>query len=779
MNKGNLNKLVTNYPVELTEEEISNLSGTLAPVIAACGGGGGGTGGKIYTGIGFVSVNNSTNQIGLTEAANTKLNQDIPNKVSDLSDSANYQTVAGMDEYLTTGDAQNTYLSKSDAESNYAPIGTYTDVQTLKNQIQNVYTKSETSASDELSAEFASLSAKYQEKGSYASQQSVQTLTLQVQNKQDKLTYGYDENNAISSIDGTPLAGQGGTTYSAGQYINIDANDTISVTGVLALDEYAQYEPVLIGDSNITATSSKVDSHTQWNLRINATPVTTDTTLKGENVVTAHTTQVSGEWAVGLVQSAYEAIDSVGGIATDVGTLKTASAGWDKVSDKLDTTAFSTVSGTFLTKSSADNDYAPISITSTVNTLTGASAGWNEVSAKLGTAQYALDSASFLTGVVTGAGLSGTGISNSPLGIDTTASINLTNASAKSAASAYHAQMFTYNNTMAAISTYAELAEIAIDSLHADEPGYREEELDEPPLIAEYAASAYLGPNTYLGFDKFVTSGDYISGNFQYALTTAGWEEVQGGTTFTGVTTASPITGDGLNNTLGLDSNYKTAIEQVSGKVDKPADMTSNTPYCFSAGQWADLTQTYYSKTEATGTFLQKNLTNTLSGDGTSNNTLGVNWSNLSSNLINSANTASNAWISGTEFSSFAQIKTAIDSKQSAGDYLYTSGGTVSGQLVVSGGSNFDTENLKFIRFIRSGLNGYGRIGLASNGAFAVKVDDSNSNTTQINVAANASYNELIQVQHGGTTAYLIPAVTATTTDGLTNDGILHIILES
>ena len=60
MNKGNLNKLVTNYPVELTEEEIANLSGTLAPVIAACGGGGG-TGGKIYNGIGFVSVNNSTN----------------------------------------------------------------------------------------------------------------------------------------------------------------------------------------------------------------------------------------------------------------------------------------------------------------------------------------------------------------------------------------------------------------------------------------------------------------------------------------------------------------------------------------------------------------------------------------------------------------------------------------------------------------------------------------------------------------------------------------------
>lgn len=87
----------------------------------------------------------------------------------------------------------------------------------------------------------------------------------------------------------------------------------------------AVQEPVLIGDSNITATSSKVDSHTQWNLSVNAAPVVTDTRLIGDNCVTAHTTETSGEWIVGLVQSAYEAIYSVSGIATDVNTLKNAS----------------------------------------------------------------------------------------------------------------------------------------------------------------------------------------------------------------------------------------------------------------------------------------------------------------------------------------------------------------------------------------------------------------------------------------------------------------------
>jgi hypothetical protein len=90
----------------------------------------------------------------------------------------------------------------------------------------------------------------------------------------------------------------------------------------------AVQDPVLIGDSNITAISSKVDSHTQWNLSVNSSPVVTDTRLVGDNCVTAHTTETSGEWIVGLVQSAYEAIDSVGGIATDVDTLKNASGNY-------------------------------------------------------------------------------------------------------------------------------------------------------------------------------------------------------------------------------------------------------------------------------------------------------------------------------------------------------------------------------------------------------------------------------------------------------------------
>ena len=363
MDKGNLNKLVTNYPVELTPEEVENLSQTLSSVRTAR------EDDKTYTGEGFVNVNNTNNVISLTNEANEKLNQPIPTKVSDLTDSASYQTVSGMDEYLT----------KTSASENLAPLSITDDIESLKNASSDwnkVSAKLDTTAFSTVSGNYAfknDLNDYYQK----TETSSKGELDIAFESKQDKLIFGYDENNAISSINNTALAGQDVTTYSAGKYIEIDKNNTISVTGLLPLDEYAQYEPVLIGDSNITATSSKVDSHTQWNLAINSKPVVTDTKLVGENSITAHTTNVSGEWVVGLEESAHNAIASVDGIATDVGTLKTASAGWDKVSAKLDVTSFSTVSGTFITEipdtyaTKNDLNTASSTLTSIDNDLSG------------------------------------------------------------------------------------------------------------------------------------------------------------------------------------------------------------------------------------------------------------------------------------------------------------------------------------------------------------------------------------------------------------------------
>ena len=258
----------------------------------------------------------------------------------------------------------------------------------------------------------------------YNKQEIDETVNVINELKQDKLTFDYNENSAISAINGSALAGQGSESgyfpwISGGKEITNtqtltgdmivqvlssftlsgDHNHFISVkggvyrfpnryeiassiaetnyfmpqsgmSGYLPLSTFSSYtasiqnnlennwnytnsayslsinnfhnkldisafsawsavqEPVLIGDSNITAISSKVDSHTQWNLSVNAAPVITDTRLVGDNCVTAHTTETSGEWIVGLVQSAYEAIDSVSGIATDVDTLKNASGNY-------------------------------------------------------------------------------------------------------------------------------------------------------------------------------------------------------------------------------------------------------------------------------------------------------------------------------------------------------------------------------------------------------------------------------------------------------------------
>lgn len=193
-----------------------------------------------------------------------------------------------------------------------------------------------------------------------------------------------------------------------------------------------------------------------------------------------------------------------------------------------------------------------------------------------------------------------------------------------------------------------------------------------------------------------------------------------------------------------------------NNKVDKPTELANKylvlrTDTNGDVSGWCDFQDQSYSKSEALGTFVATaNIdTTTLSGDGKSVSTkLGVKTDVIATtDYVNSS-------------------------------FLPLSGGTVSGQLVVSATSgNFDAQYLKLIR---EGVNGYGRIGLGSNGPLALKVDDANSHTTQINISPNATNDQLVQVQHGGITAYLIPAqIHQGSYTPTTADGILHIVLES
>ena len=391
MDNGNLNKLVTNYPVELSEEEISNLSNTLAPVIAACD-----VSGKVYNGTDFVNINNTTNVIGLTEEAKTKLNQPIPTKVSDLTDSASYQTTSGMNEYLT----------KTSASENLAPLSVTADIESLKNtsgDFSLYYKKTETSSKDELSSEFIkyvtttefnsvtedvstlkSTSSEWNKvsdkldttafstiSGDFLTDapdnmattgdvaKLAQTISETYQIKGEYLTTAdssnfYPSNNPSGFITGVDLSNYYNKTETSSKD-ELDTafgskQDNLTKEQLSAISSVSSIKgTILTGDSNIRATSAEYGNNIKWTLELTAKPVVTDTTLSGyDGIVATKDSSVSSQWNVGIAQAYKEQIEAV--------------------SSKL-------------TQDVADTLYAQISITEDVETLKSASAGWNEVSA--------------------------------------------------------------------------------------------------------------------------------------------------------------------------------------------------------------------------------------------------------------------------------------------------------------------------------------------------------------------------------------------------------------
>ena len=391
MDNGNLNKLVTNYPVELSEEEISNLSKTLAPVIAACD-----VSGKVYTGTDFVNINNTTNEIGLTEEAKTKLNQPIPTKVSDLTDSASYQTTSGMKDYLT----------KTSASENLAPLSVTADIESLKNtsgDFSLYYKKTETSSKDELSSEFIkyvtttefnsvaedvstlkSTSSEWNKvsdkldttafstiSGDFLTDapdnmattgdvaELAQTISETYQVKGDYLTTAesanfYPSNNPSGFITGVDLSNYYNKTETSSKdelyTAFVSKQDNLTKEQLSAISSVSSIKgTILTGDSNIRATSAEYGNNIKWTLELTAKPVVTDTTLSGyDGIVATKDSSVSSQWNVGIAQAYKEQIESV--------------------SSKL-------------TQDVSDTLYAQISVTDDVETLKSASAGWNEVSA--------------------------------------------------------------------------------------------------------------------------------------------------------------------------------------------------------------------------------------------------------------------------------------------------------------------------------------------------------------------------------------------------------------
>lgn len=779
-----LNKIITNQPVVLTEEEVNNLSETLSAVRTA----GGGEGGHLYTGDNkYIGVDNGNYKIKFLDNAAAKL-ESISSKL-DKTEAANT--------YLTSADAETTYQTKADMLA--------------------YYDKTETSSKIQLSAEFA----KYQLSGNYVNQSDYNTETnaiwLEIQTldgtKQNKLNFDTDEHGNISAINDIPLAGAGGITgdyYSASNpsgFINSAQAETqilakkYITSGVSELDNFYSKSQtsgaeeianafdnipkyILNGDSNITATSAQDGKNVRWDLAVNAHPTVTDTTLTGENGIYTHTTTKSGEWCVELVQSAYAAINEVqnkldttvaaqtyqpkGDYVSSTDITDMATKTWvgtqgyitEIPSEYVTDTELQTTLADYATKTLVQNTSADIIelIPSTANLATKTdlqivSAGVDYVSAHAITAHQSLTDyykKSQTSGATEIANALNTKV-DKPIQQtgklvydgDTSAWVTLPAGTTTivqgqgSVTANYDSPNSTYTVSLLASAENALLdVNNKIDSIAVAQTYQTKSDM------ANYLTTSDAA-DTYQPKGNYATSSDISD------MATKTWVGQQGFyTKASGDNDYAPLSITATVNTL------TAASASWNNKVDKPTALTNKylvlrTDSNGDVSGWCDFQDQSYSKSEANGTFVATaNIDNTtLSGDGKSVSTkLGVKTDVIATkDYVNSS-------------------------------FLPLSGGTVSGQLVVSGDGNFDTENLKFIR---SGQNGYGRIGMASNGALAVKVDDSNSNTTQINVAANASYNELIQVQHGGTTAYLIPAVTSTTTAGLTNDGILHIILES
>lgn len=192
---------------------------------------------------------------------------------------------------------------------------------------------------------------------------------------------------------------------------------------------------------------------------------------------------------------------------------------------------------------------------------------------------------------------------------------------------------------------------------------------------------------------------------------------------------------------LGLTQTAYNAVTAVSNKLDTTAAAET---YQTIAGM-----SDYLTTTVASQTYLDK-----------------TTYATDSATFVTSSTTA----ITGTK--QYALTNSGWASVETA--YLPTSGGTVSGKTTISGSDFYALE------ILRSGQASTGTIGINGAGGMSLKIADANNNT-QLNIAPNATMDKRISIGDSpySPAAYLIPAVTSTTTAGLTDDGILHIIVEN
>ena len=690
MNK--LNKLVTNYPVSLTPEEVENLSETLSAVHTAK------DEGKIYSGEGFVNVNNTNNTISLTTEANEKLNQPIPTKVSDLTDSASYQTTAGMNDYLT----------KISASENLAPLSVTADIEALKNisgDFSLYYKKTETSSKEELSSEFIKYVTTTEFNsvtGDVSTLKSASSEWNKVSDKLDTTAFSTVSSDFVIKNDLNDYATKSDLETASGELLTTAQYKTDSATFVLKtqLDDYATKEY-----ANNTSANALSEAET-WVGQQGYLSVIPDTyALKTDIPTTVAQLTDSGNY--------YE--------KTDTSSKDELDTAFESKQDNLTQEQLSAIS----------------SVSSLKGTILTGDSNIRTTSAEVGNnIKWTLE------------------LTAQPVVTDTTLS-------------GYDGIVATKDSTVSSqwnigiAQAYKEQIESVSSKLTQDVANTLYAPISVTGDVDTLKSSSGDWENTYNTVRQYSAEGTWLTAH-QSLTNYYTKSETSGATELSTEFAKYQVTGDYVTTTL-LDTVSSTLvddIEYVSGQVDnkvvKPTTslvdkyLVLRTDSNGEVSGWCDFQDQSYSKTEALGTFVATaNIdTATLSGDGKS---------------------------SGTKLGVKTDVMATIDYVNSS--FLPTSGGTVSGELVVS--ATTGTFDSSYVKCVNNGTDGYSKFGVGSYGGAVIKAVNGNDNV-QVNVKYNANNNELVQVQKDGTDiGFLIPAVTATTTAGLTNDGILHIILES
>jgi len=639
-----------------------------------------------------------------------------------------------INEKLDSSDAAQTYLTKTDAANTYQEIGNYLENTDIELDVNNKITG--------INGKELVITA-HQSLANYYTKSDVDTALNDKVNTSELETVSGEIVNMIPSLNGyateawvegkhylvaDDIAGKADKTdlqYVSGGVDYVSGHIPTKVTDLTDSADYAKktdLEGFVTKDGITTQGTDYVMTTTGWKVLSlpggGMTQVIHDTTLTGQG--NADNNKLGVAWSAlsgNTIASALSAGSAT--VAANLGTSSFADI-TGAINAKADATAISDM----LTKTDAASTY---------QTIAG-------MSNYLTTAQYETDSAKYVsTGDILTADsnkLTGIKVGNTNYTIqETNWTTTIQTASAKA-----------YNDATA-----------NANELYVTKTSAHNEFVN----TSSWANTAFQPKGNYVATADLLTAASnkltgIKVGNTNYEIPLFG-----------GVTTdTNTITGDGNTNPLGV------AWSALSGYTITSALSAGSASYAVALGT----TASYSALSDIAGAINDAKFAgvsiaadSSITGNGLSTNKLG---------LASSAEDALTAVDNKLDITAAAQTyQTIVDMSA----YLPLTGGTVTGQLAISGDGFNNNLHLK-----RDNNNGY--IGLASNGAITIKNVISNS-TSQIEFLTSANKTFDITIKDNNSTPqpvgklYVMSAHSladaAATSANWANDGMLHIILES